>query len=382
MAGEQGKACSDDLLELQATIIRNVSHELRTPLGIILGYAELLHAGDLGELSPQQQEATLVIVNRVQKMRALVEKIDTLMALEAHAGVTMPFALDQVVAEAVGAMRAEAQQAGIDVEVLLESNLPMVAADPHHVRQAVSCLIDNAIKFTPRNGQIRVQVCRDADDICMMIRDTGIGMRAEDLEHVFTRFYQVDGSTARRYGGMGLGLAVVKEVVEEYGGVVGVESQPGLGSRFEVRFPSLPADVRFGQLGQGVANVRRILIVDDDSNVALTLQDGLEKLPNSEIAIASGGEEALRLFQEQPYDLLITDYKMPDMDGLTLARHIREQYPRTAVIMITAYGDDALQGQVNTYVGRVLDKPVRLAEIRNVAIETLGEPESESGSVQ
>lgn len=119
--------------------------------------------------------------------------------------------------------------------------------------------------------------------------------------------------------------------------------------------------------------MRHILIVDDEENVASTLQYMLKKLPRCDIAIATGGEQALRFFEKQPFDLLITDYKMSDMDGMTLAARVRQLYPRMAVIMITAYGNDALREQAtDVSIQHVLDKPVELVEIRSAALEALG----------
>jgi two-component system response regulator PilR (NtrC family) len=123
--------------------------------------------------------------------------------------------------------------------------------------------------------------------------------------------------------------------------------------------------------------LRRILIVEDEENVATTLQYMLKKLPRCNITIAGGGEQALRLFERQPFDLLITDYKMPDMDGMTLAARVRQSYPQTVIIMITAYGDDALREQAaHISIQHVLDKPVELVEIRSAALQALGQSEN------
>ena len=123
--------------------------------------------------------------------------------------------------------------------------------------------------------------------------------------------------------------------------------------------------------------MRHILIVEDEENVATTLQYMLKKLPRCNITIAGGGEQALRLFERQPFDLLITDYKMPDMDGMTLAARVRQSYPQTVIIMITAYGDDALREQAaHISVQHVLDKPVELVEIRSAALEALSRLEN------
>ncbi len=128
--------------------------------------------------------------------------------------------------------------------------------------------------------------------------------------------------------------------------------------------------------------MQHILIIDDQVNVALTLQDSLEVLPGCEIAIAAGSEEALRLFEAGPFDLVITDYKMPGTNGVELAAHIRQQYPHTAIIMITAYGSEALRKQAASLsIAYVLDKPVELAEIRRVVSQVLYESDESGGKM-
>ena len=206
--------------------------------------------------------------------------------------------------------------------------------------------------------------------------DSGIGMTEEEVERIVSDFCQIDGSTTRQYGGIGLGLTVAKAVIAEHTGSIKVESQPGQGSRFVIELPALPPDGQADQAIEESVALRRILIVDDEENIAMTLQDGLERLPNCEIAIATSGEQALWLFEQQSFDLLITDYKMPGTDGITLAARVRQLYPRTIIIMITAYGDETLREQAaRASIQRVLDKPVGLAEVRCVALEALGRVE-------
>jgi CheY-like chemotaxis protein len=121
--------------------------------------------------------------------------------------------------------------------------------------------------------------------------------------------------------------------------------------------------------------LQRILVVDDEENVALTLQAGLESLPDCEVAVATSGEQALDLFQQQPFDLLVTDYRMPDIDGISLASRARELYPEIAIIMVTAYGSDALQQDAaRESILQVLDKPVSISEIRQAARQALHRP--------
>lgn len=182
---------------------------------------------------------------------------------------------------------------------------------------------------------------------------------------------EVDGSTTRRYGGLGFGLTLAKPVVEVPSGQIEVESRPGQGSRFTVKLPlSSPEDGRT----PGSMCALRILLVDDEENVILTMKAGLEMLLGCEVAIATSGEQALRLFEEKPFDLLITDYKMPGMDGMTLSARVRQSYPQTGIVMITAYGDDNLREQAaKVSIQSILDKPVSLADVCTAALEALNE---------
>jgi len=366
-----------DPANLYSTFIQNTSHELRTPLSIIQGYAELLHNGKLGPLTPVQQRAVSIISGQAYELRTMVEHIGTLMAIETHASVSLPLRLVEVAARVVEEKRATATQARLTLEAHFESDLPLVLGDPHHLRQAIEHLVENAIKFTPDGGRVEVQVYTEPGWVCLAVTDTGIGIPEEEMEHIFTGFYQIDGSTTRHYRGIGLGLTVLRALLEEHAGRVEVESQPGQGSRFVIKLPALPDAAQARQptrKDEGDTELRRILIVDDEEIVALGLQGGLEMLSDCEVAIATDGEEALRLFEQQAFDLLITDYRMPGTDGMTLATRIRQLYPQTAIIMITAYASNALREQAaRVAIHRVMDKPVKLAEIRSAALEALVE---------
>ena len=364
-----------------AAFIQNASHELRTPLSIIQGYAELLHEGDLGNLAPEQQQAITIISNRARELRAMVERIDALLAIEAGQAVSMNFSVGELVAEVVEERQEAAEQAGLTLELHLAPELPNIQGDPYHLRYAIDSLLDNGIKFTPEGGSVKVRVEATLEGVRLDVIDTGVGIPKDKLAHLFSGFYQVDGSTTRRYGGIGLGLTLVRAVVQEHGGRIEVESQPGKGSRFTCFLPARPPDAHAdGPEGRTVM-VRRILLVDDDRSVAVVLKEGLEDLPDCEVTIATNGEEALSLFERQSFDLLVTDYKMPGMDGVALATRVREQYPQTAIILITAYGDDMLREQADRVpIHRILDKPVKLGDIRNAALEALEEPlSSEDG---
>ncbi len=363
------------LLELQSTFVQNVEHELRTPVTIIQGYAELLSEGSLGTLAPEQQQAIFAITDRAHKLRMMIERIGTLLALQGQLTPTMPLNLAYIVAEKVDMWRAQAGEAGINLDVCLDPDTPQIAGQPFHLKQAVECLVENAFKFTPPGGQVRVRVGVEQDEwVYLSVIDNGIGIPQEELGPIFESFYQVDSSLTRHYNGLGLGLSVTKGVVEAYHGQVDVVSQIGQGSRFTVKFPVLGTEDKVTKTNQEQVKAERILIVDDEEFVAMTLEQGLEMLPNCQVFTTTSGTEALKLFAEQPFDLLITDYKMPDMDGLTLAEQVRRLYPQTVIIMITAYSNSELhQRASDVSIQRILNKPVALGEVRRIASEVLQE---------
>ena len=259
----EGKPGAGKLDDLHSTFVQNVSHELRTPLSIIQGYAELLRDGDLGALALEQQEAVGIIVNRAYELRTLVERVAILMAVEAYMGVSVPLALAETVTQVVTGKRAVAARAGIILETYLEPRLPLVSGDPYHLEQAVECLVENALKFTPGGGRVEVRVYaphpHDGGDggrwVCLAVTDSGVGIAEEELKRIVGNFCQADGSPTRRHGGIGLGLTVAKAVIAEHAGSIEVESQPGQGSRFVIKLPALPPGAQADQLVEGDAAI-------------------------------------------------------------------------------------------------------------------------------
>ncbi|MBN2390200.1 MAG: response regulator [Anaerolineae bacterium] len=360
-----------NLDEVHDTFIRNVSHELRTPIALLLGYADLLYAGELGALSPEQQRAVGIIVNRTQELKKTVTRIGTLLAVQAHRSVQQLLTPMSLVTQVVEAQRACAEVSGIALELHLSAELPRIIGDGEQLQLVFECLIENAIKFTPRGGCVSVHLWADRDWVNLSVSDTGIGIARADMARLFAPFEQLDAALSRAHGGMGLGLTLARSIVVAHRGEITVDSQPGQGSCFTVKLPPYPA-IKNPLIKAKSGAPRRILIVDDEECVAFTLREGLQKLPRCEIVVTSSGQQALELFKKQPFDLLITDYKMPDLDGVALASCIQKNYPGTGIIMITAYGYDLIHDPVAARaIQRVLQKPIRLSEIRDVALETL-----------
>ncbi|HTP08287.1 MAG TPA: GAF domain-containing protein [Anaerolineae bacterium] len=228
-----------ELDQLKNAFIQNVSHELRTPLAIIRGYAELMLSGDLGELSPVQQESVEVMTRRTRMLSKMLDDLLTILAAETHKLEKELVDLGHMVELAATDFQAPAKQAGLLLTAAVEPDLPKVYADAIHMRRMLDNLLGNALKFTPEGGHISLSVNHQEDQVILVISDSGIGISPEHLEKIFQRFYQVDGSSKRRYGGVGLGLALVKEIVESHDGVVDVTSEVGQGTTFRISLPAV-----------------------------------------------------------------------------------------------------------------------------------------------
>jgi signal transduction histidine kinase len=230
-----------ELDRLKNQFIQNVSHELRTPLAMILGYAELLAAGELGDVGPAQQGPLDIIVQRSNVLRDLIGNITAILENETREPVWEPVSLSDLVGEALTDFQVLADQAGLELQGELSAEVLFVLGDAEHLRRVVDNLIGNALKFTPTGGTVAVRLGGTDAEVMFQVADTGIGIASEHQKCIFDRFYQVDGTTRRTHGGCGLGLALVKEIVERHGGAVSVESQPAQGSTFTVRLPAVPA---------------------------------------------------------------------------------------------------------------------------------------------
>jgi len=230
-------AHAQELDRLKSEFVQSVSHELRTPLALARGYAELLGAGELGDLSPEQQNAADIIVRRVRMLSELVEDITLILVAEARPLAREPVALDELARAAVEDFRVTTEQNGIELYSEIARDVSPAVGEGVYLRRVLDNLLQNAVKFTPAGHSITVRVWQEEDNVYLQVSDTGIGIPRDMLESIFERFFQVDGSSKRRYGGVGLGLALVKQVVETLGGDVSVDSAVDEGSTFTVRLP-------------------------------------------------------------------------------------------------------------------------------------------------
>ncbi len=383
-AREQAETANRSKDEFLAT----VSHELRTPLNAILGWTQLLFAtGDDAE----RRRRGLETIERNAKLQT--QLIDDL--LDVSRIISGKMRLDvqatdlaMVIDAAVEAIRPAAEAKQIQLRRVLDPSAGPVTGDPARLQQVVWNLLSNAIKFTPKDGKVEVRLERVNSHVEILVSDTGSGISPEFLPYVFDRFRQVDGSTTRRHGGLGLGLAIVRHLVELHGGTVRVKSPgDGQGSTFTVELPLsiahlAPGEGRVHPQTEDLAtdpcqenpklNLKgiRVLVVDDEPDARETLQQILEHC-DAEVRTADSAAEALRMVEEWLPDVLLSDIGMPGEDGYQLIRRVRQLSPerggRTPAAALTAFarGEDRRRALLAGFQMHVA-KPVDIQELAAV----------------
>ena len=237
---QQALARVSELSQLKANFISNISHELRTPLTHIKGYIELLVTESLGPITEEQKHALQVSQQSSNRLETLIE--DLIMVSLASRGEMSIKQEDVDIRRlanlAVKSLQLKASDRGVNLEAAIEDNVPFVQADSQKIAWVLNQLIDNSIKFTSSDGSVAVGVKREGENLVLIsVTDTGIGIPASHLKDIFEPFHQLDGSSTRRYGGTGLGLSLVRQIVEAHGSMLDVQSVEGRGSTF--KFPLL-----------------------------------------------------------------------------------------------------------------------------------------------
>jgi signal transduction histidine kinase len=228
---------------MKSDLLANVSHELRTPLTAIQGYTEAMEEGLLGAVSEEQREAFQVVQRNSRRLQGMIEQLLGFSRLEAGLGrlEVTAFDLGEVAAQVVSSVRA-GHGPELDLRLEAPAGLPAVRGDAGRIAQVIENLVTNAVKFTPAGGEIRVRLRRRGDEeVEVAVADSGIGIPAAAQPKIFDRFYQADGSSTRRYGGMGLGLAIVREILDAHGREIRVESEEGRGTTFRFSLPCAAA---------------------------------------------------------------------------------------------------------------------------------------------
>jgi signal transduction histidine kinase/ActR/RegA family two-component response regulator len=314
-----------------------LSHELRTPLNAIVGYARLLRGGVLnGEKAARGLET---LERNAASLTQIVEDvldISRIVSGKIRLDV-QPVELPLVVHNAVATVQPAADAKGVRLQTIVDPRVAPISGDPDRMQQVVWNLVANAVKFTPRHGRVQVRVQRVNSHVEIVVSDTGIGIRDDFLPHVFERFRQADAGTTRKTGGLGLGLSIVRHIVEMHGGSVHAASEgEGKGATFRVRLPSMIVHIsgarelrehprtqtvlpmaRLGDL-----NGLRVLAVDDDEDALGLLRVVLEAAGAEVVTLRSARAALDRLDAAQP-DALVVDVGMPEMDGFEFITRVR-----------------------------------------------------------
>lgn len=337
--------------------LATLSHEMRTPLNSIVGWVSILrHEGG----ASAHFEEGLSIIER--NTRAQVQLIDDLLDVSRIVSGKLrmtfrPCDLAEVIDAGVGAVRTAAQARGITLHVELDPSASRAMCDSVRIQQVVWNLVSNAVKFTSKGGRVDITLRREQSSYEIHVSDTGQGIATDLLPHVFDRFRQADSSSRRRHGGLGLGLSIVKYIVEAHGGTVEAASAGvGHGSTFTVRLPVQavrvhdPGDAAAaGEEGPSEsADARerspvrldglRVLVVDDEADARQVLAMVLQRV-GAEVTVAHSARAALDTLSQTPADVLVSDIGMPTEDGFDLIRHLRRGLDanRLPAIALTAF---------------------------------------------
>ncbi|MES3034861.1 MAG: ATP-binding protein [Gemmatimonadota bacterium] len=384
---EQASALAE-LSGARSRMFANLSHEFRTPLTLILGPLQGMLEGRYGALPDALREQHSLMQRNARRLLRLINQILDLARLQSGA-MTIERREQDLVPFTQGVVRAFAelaQRRAVTLDVQAAAPSITFAFDASQIEKVLLNLLSNALKFTPGGGRVDVTLAREAGDAVIVVRDTGVGISAAELPHVFERFYQVDGSSTRRYEGTGIGLALARELVELHGGTISAESAPSLGSVFTVRLPmevaaTVSSAAPVAQVTARVASTpvsdepvlspwqtlsdehvgfvspqesvvpqtdlsedrTTVLVVDDNHNVREYVQSVLRT--RYRVLQAEDGRTGLEVAQRDLPDLIVADVMMPGMDGLALGRALRDDPMTDAIplVLLTARAESEAQ---------------------------------------
>jgi signal transduction histidine kinase/ActR/RegA family two-component response regulator len=339
---------------LKDEFLMTLSHELRTPLTAIYGWVRMLST-DIIPATERGRALATVERNALAQARLIDDLLDVSRAISGKLRLEpRPVSVADIVRAAMDTVMPAVDAKGIQLRATIDDATGVIVADPDRVQQIVWNLLSNAIKFTPKDGTIELAAARNGDDVEIVVRDTGIGIHPDFVPYVFERFRQADVGSRRQYGGLGLGLAIVRHLVELHGGHVRAES-PGEGLGTTIRLvlparavqrdaaPAVPAAPEPPRhVGRGRLDGVRVLVVDDEPDARDLFRSILHKA-GAEVDVAESAAAALAIMAARPPRVLVTDIEMPGRDGYELleaARAVAGRSQPFAAVAVTAYARD------------------------------------------
>ncbi|MCC7466755.1 MAG: response regulator, partial [Saprospiraceae bacterium] len=385
----QQKELAEQNARYKTRFLANMSHEIRTPMNAILGLSRLLTES---KLPPKQSEYADAIRQSSEHLLVIINDVLDQVKIESGKFTFQqkPFDLDWIVKHLENTLGFKAEEKGLSFAIQVAPGTPLrLIGDPVRLNQILTNLLGNAIKFTEKG---KVELLIEATEtpevgaavkIGFTVVDTGIGIAPEQLPRVFESFQQADDDISAQYGGTGLGLSITKDLVEQQGGTITMESEPGMGTCIRVVLSFLPDDSSVDEIvpvesrPYDFGAIRILLVEDTFFNQMLAIELLQQRIPEAQIEVAENGQVALeKMDSAGPYDLVLMDVKMPVMDGLEATRRIRSN-PKWATLPIIALTANAVQEELekcrvagmDAWVTKPIDAPELFATMEKVVRE-------------
>jgi PAS domain S-box-containing protein len=366
---ERARGVAEEASKLKDEFLATLSHEIRTPLNAVLGWTRILRTQP--NIKSRDHALEVIERNAASQLRLVEDLLDMARVISGKLRLDLSTAeIDTIVQAAIDVVAPAAAAKNITIATSFDSRRAVVNADPDRLQQAIWNLMSNAVKFTEPGGRVDVRVSVVGSNVEMMVRDTGQGISREFLPYLFDRFRQADSSASRRHGGLGLGLALVRQILELHGGSVSAESAgSGRGSTFFIRIPlagtsAEPSHRDTGDTGPVTLKGVSVLVVDDNDDGREMLSTVLREY-GARVKSVATSREAFELLQDARFkpDVLISDVGMPDTDGYEFIRRLRTSADKATrhipAIAVTAYAnpEDRIRAVVAGFQAH-LPKPV------------------------
>ena len=360
-----------------------VSHELRTPLNAVVGWSDMLRSGKL-PAGDRGKATEAIYTNARRQARMIDELLDVARITSGKLRLERSAVnLEQVVRDALEVVQVAAESKGVHIDTAIDPSVGTIYGDGGRLQQIAWNLLSNAVKFTPSGGCVRLGLRREKNNIAeLTVSDDGVGVPAAFLAHMFEPFSQADGSTRRAYGGLGLGLSIVRQLVEAHGGSVSAHSEgEGLGTTFTVQLPmvSLTPDqprrpIWSSRVSESSLEGLSVLVVDDDEQNREALVANLTS-ERVRVLTAASAAQALELLRGEQVDVMLADIAMPGEDGYALVRKVRAMEgaaAKTPAAALTALARDedrqqALDAGFQLHLAKPIDSESLLAAVAGLA---------------